>query len=649
MRHGRQIKTEPIFKKLEKYEVITFDIFDTLIKRDIGSPTDVFCLVEKEYNRTHIPQISEFSRARQLAERKAREKSCYDEVTLDEIYNETDYPIELQAELKKIEVDIEIGICVPHQPIVDIYHQLLIMKKRLILISDMYLPKPAVEQILIKCHIEGYESIWLSSELRCRNVKGLFRKYLEGEGYKGKIIHIGDSLKSDRLAVWRSAKLNYHTLLIPRRTKNIAYLDKTKNRSLSANIINSFINNHLPIDKGYFYTIGYSLYGPLIYGFVDWIIANIRRDKVKKILFLARDSYVIQKAFHLVWDGSCSDSYFYLSRRSIFGTRLQGDYSLENVLDKVHMRVEASIESILKHMDAYTTENIQTAISMGIDLKDVLPEKDNNSIVWQYLKKINDKMQDVYRTKANLFEEYVSQFIGPNDRIAIVDVGWNGTAQKAIDIAQKNLNLDAHIHGYYLGINKMKNGREKDVEMEGFLVDEDTSEEGRIRMKAYMGFLEFFLSAPHGMTTGYVERDGEIIPKMEPYEYLCQDGSQKKEVRILNELQTGALDFIREIRKSGLVDFIEWNSDDVTAPLFSLCVSPRNIDLRNFGDIDFFDTDLVPMAKPQQLAHYFARPSDLKRDFAKSTWKPGFLKRMMKGMPLPYYSMYKFLLLMFHK
>ena len=45
------IFSTPIFNlenKLLNYDVISFDIFDTLIKRDIKEPTDVFELIEKK-------------------------------------------------------------------------------------------------------------------------------------------------------------------------------------------------------------------------------------------------------------------------------------------------------------------------------------------------------------------------------------------------------------------------------------------------------------------------------------------------------------------------------------------------------------------------------------------------------------------------
>lgn len=651
MNFAHEIDSEKLYAHLINFEYISFDIFNTIVKRDVASPEEVFSLVEKTYNKTHAVPISGYKKIRCAAEREAREKSVYSEITLDEIYERLPYDNDLCDELKNIEIEAEYRVCVPNKPIAEIIKKLQESNKKVFLVSDIYLPRTAIEKILNKCQINGYAGLWLSNEQRCRKRNGLFQRFVRGENLeKEKIIHVGDSIRADRIAVWKSGERKIHTLLIPHAIENVSYrIHSESNDSLSAGILNSFINNHIDTKKSYYYQVGYSIYGPILYGFIDWIIKNIEEDGIQKVFFLARDSYVIQKAFHLIYEGDCPDIYFYLSRRSIFSTRLQGDYSLTNVMDKVHKRVGATVESILKHIDAYTKDNILLASSMGIDLNAKVPEQDTDDPIWKYFDIVNEKNQENYRTRTDLFQKYVAQFVNQEKRITVVDVGWNGTAQKAFEIALDQLNLDADVKGYYLGINRVENGREKNIVAKGFLVNENTAEERRIYMKAYMGFLEFFLSAPHGMTKGYIEKDATISPVLEDYEYTNPDGSSTKEVGILADLQDGALDFIKELKNSGVIAYIEWKEDEVTVPIFSLCLNAGKRELKYFGDIDFFDTGLVPMAKPQSFLHYMIHSRELKRDFARSTWKPGFMKRLLRNIPFPYYSVYRFLINKYNK
>ena len=71
-------------KDLLQYDVVSFDIFDTLILRPFAKPADLFMLVGKRLKR------AEFYRIRTDAERRAREESMHrnghTEVTLYDIY-----------------------------------------------------------------------------------------------------------------------------------------------------------------------------------------------------------------------------------------------------------------------------------------------------------------------------------------------------------------------------------------------------------------------------------------------------------------------------------------------------------------------------------------------------------------------------------
>lgn len=77
---------ETLFPELLRYEVVSFDIFDTLLFRRIPKPTDLFGILERE---TAIPN---FARNRIEGEQRAREHkftSCGTwEVTLKEIYDQ---------------------------------------------------------------------------------------------------------------------------------------------------------------------------------------------------------------------------------------------------------------------------------------------------------------------------------------------------------------------------------------------------------------------------------------------------------------------------------------------------------------------------------------------------------------------------------
>ena len=96
----------------------SFDMFDTLITRLVNAPSDLFSIIETEYN------IPNFRKNRINAERKARKNSNHEEITIDDIYKElkNDYPSLNMNTVKKIEKKIEIKICVINKNFINNYY-----------------------------------------------------------------------------------------------------------------------------------------------------------------------------------------------------------------------------------------------------------------------------------------------------------------------------------------------------------------------------------------------------------------------------------------------------------------------------------------------------------------------------------------------
>ena len=65
-----------IIKRINKYKAVSFDIFDTLLKRDVFRPSDVFRIVQTEAQERYEIDI-DFKALRINAEKTAREKSQY--------------------------------------------------------------------------------------------------------------------------------------------------------------------------------------------------------------------------------------------------------------------------------------------------------------------------------------------------------------------------------------------------------------------------------------------------------------------------------------------------------------------------------------------------------------------------------------------
>lgn len=647
------IHQDQLYKKLMQFEFISFDIFDTLVKRDVASPDDIFVLVQKKYNLRTEKQIEGFWQERKKAEKQARVKSKEKEITLDEIYEQLPYPYEIREILKSVEIDLEESICTGNIPIVEVYNQLIKNGKKIYLISDMYLPENVILHILDHCGIKGYEKLFLSSKYRCRKRNGLFRIFLNTcdlSVQRG--IHVGDDIYADCISIIKETQCRMQFYKIPKVCVKLPYFQNRKLSSTSQmNIINSFIKNRVSTIENSFYKIGYSVFGPILLAYTQWLEEEVKQNGYNKVLFLARDAYVIQKAVRILRKEKNVGVYFCVSRNSIIATLLNGDYSCANALKNIQRSVNMSIEAVLKLLNAYGERSVRLARQMGIDVKKVyFIDEMKQGRTQEYLNQVLAWKKNDYINERTNFEQYLLQFICNGDRIAAVDVGWNGTTIKAMQLAISDLGVQASITGLFMGINRSNHNQGENINLKGLFFPGDCGEEKTFRMKAVRSFLEYYLTAPHGTTLGYKKTDSsKMMPLFKQFEFSERNGKALPEFAAVKQLQAGSIAFLEEFSKSTLSDLVILSPDEVIEPLFNLCTNPMTEDLRLFGNLRYFNTQLEYMAKPRPLHFYLFHYKALKHDFSMAGWKLGFMRRLFHNLPIPYYRIYTLLLTFYHE
>lgn len=248
--------------QLDGIELVSFDIFDTLIHRSCGEPSGVFRIVEQIYSEEKKRPNFSFYKERIDAEHEARRKvGPNTEVSLDDIYFELPYGSQDREVLMDLEIACEIAVCEPNRDVVKVYDNIR-RNYTVVLASDMYLPRWAVVEILSNCGIEGYESLYLSCDYRQMKRNGaLFKRMINDYSVSPeRVLHIGDH----PLADWHAPKqLGINTYFVCRALQSSSVdssMAKVKNdgRKISVAIfceswiiggIESFLMNeirHLP-------------------------------------------------------------------------------------------------------------------------------------------------------------------------------------------------------------------------------------------------------------------------------------------------------------------------------------------------------------------------------------------------------------------
>lgn len=189
---------------LQGVELVTFDIFDTLVLRSCQEPAAIFDIVEERWNKEHEDMpIAGFRAKRMDAERKARLAAGSSvEVTVEDIYAYVSCGQEgMRTELMRLEESCEYDVCMPNQKLVALFHEVS-RNRRVAIVSDMYLPSTIIVNILNKCGIEGYEKLYVSSDCGAMKRNGrLFGLVLSELGVEpARALHIGDHALADYLA-----------------------------------------------------------------------------------------------------------------------------------------------------------------------------------------------------------------------------------------------------------------------------------------------------------------------------------------------------------------------------------------------------------------------------------------------------------------
>nr|MCR5372627.1 hypothetical protein [Solobacterium sp.] len=178
-------------RMIEDHDVISFDIFDTLLMRRTLVPSDVFVLMKSE-------QAEDTAL---IDERREIEHTDY-HLTLDEIYDELKrrHP-DAEAridDLKERELRTERRVIRKRRPVAELLVYAAEAGKTVILVSDMYLTEKQLRDILNDTGIIGYERIFVSCAYRKLKTEGLFLDVQKA--YPGRrILHIGDNEQADIL------------------------------------------------------------------------------------------------------------------------------------------------------------------------------------------------------------------------------------------------------------------------------------------------------------------------------------------------------------------------------------------------------------------------------------------------------------------
>ncbi|MEG1995103.1 MAG: HAD-IA family hydrolase [Romboutsia sp.] len=451
----------------KKHKIISFDIFDTLIIRPFLEPSDLFRLLDSNFNKiAGNSSYIYFSQMRSKSESNCREKifkkNGNEEVTLDEIYEQIylDYhlPIDILSTLKNKELELEIKFCKTRTFGKELYELAIYSKKDVILTSDIYLDMKTIKRILNKNNYEKISHIFISSETKVTKNTSRMYDYVINKlkvNFQD-IVHIGDNYETDYLIANKKGITSFHLqkisenfynnklykhLFLKDHLTNIDLYDSLNfigNRCFLAEISNELYDSTIFStfnDKSFYNSnpvvIGKLALASSLFSYAFTICKEAKKNNIKKIHFVSRDGYMIKEAYDIIAKyvkDAPESNYLYCSRKLLFPISIKSKFDFYSLF----YSNQTLKLTVIDFYDIF--ESI-----FSIDKKDYLILCKNNSFYGNEL--ISDQNKDLFIAfiNENLYDENVTKLyrkkvrkhyekiIGENN--LIVDIGYSGRAE----------------------------------------------------------------------------------------------------------------------------------------------------------------------------------------------------------------------------
>ncbi len=518
-----------VFAELNRYDGISFDVFDTLLRRTVHPPeviphaaTAWLARRLEELGLRHSPHELWTRRRRcELLLRQATAAEGFDEefrlsdllfdlvlsLLPDHPSRETDGAAQaalvsrvaaLAEEAANYELQLEFRATAPVPQMPELFARLRASGKRLAVCSDMYLSADQIAALLAQ---HGYNlddvPVFVSSQHKLNKRSGrLFRQMIEKQGVPAvRWLHIGDDPSAD-IRPTRRLGISAVRLRLKaeekRRHRIATYYFRSQQTLWRGAFVAAAAGSFPPphASKSFYYEYGRTCLGFPFAVFAHRLIERVSRGGANRLLFVARDGFLLRKLYQCLAD------------------RLGVGYGLPI------------------HYAALSRQS--TAPS-------------------------NEAQRE-------LLDEYLSGrgFWGAGQRVALVDIGWRGTIADNLRQTFGSRSDFPQLCGWYFGWRGRNEAAYSCAELDEALLDEgllfDARRDPTISAAAAqcLPLWEEAAKAPHGATLGYARTETEVVPVFADSRHPGR-AAEIQSQPALAAMQRGILDFA-----AAYADAIAW-------------------------------------------------------------------------------------------
>jgi FMN phosphatase YigB (HAD superfamily) len=210
---------EQLFDKLNPFNIISFDVFDTLVRRSHYVPDYAKLKLGKRLVELRLfNDAHQFVEARNQAEFTVRKQKQFQaDVVIDEVYQqlakEHRWAPDQAIEFANLEFAYDLDMIESKDEVVDILNTLLGNGKLIYIISDTYYSEHQIVMMLRKAGVTNGYKLYVSSSLGKRKDNATMWAYLKETLPKGKtFVHVGDNAVADAQIPGDFGLANLHIL-----------------------------------------------------------------------------------------------------------------------------------------------------------------------------------------------------------------------------------------------------------------------------------------------------------------------------------------------------------------------------------------------------------------------------------------------------
>lgn len=567
-------------EELSKHDVVSFDIFDTLIFRPFSQPTDLFFQIGKKLEymdfcnmRIRCEYEARWIHADEIkARNKEGQKQVVDyEVTLDDIWNRMQAVTDLDTRRgQAIEEALEQELCYANPFMKAVYDELIRRGKRIVITSDMYLGKSVLESILEGCGYTGYERFFLSNVYHKSKSDGrLYDVVREYVGRDCDIIHVGDNLHSD---IKMAKRAHFATLHYPNvNTDTLMFRPYDMSPIVGGayrGIVNNRLYNGASLEGASMeYEYGFVYGGLFAMGYCAHIHEYVEAHDIDKVLFLSRDGDILKQVYERMYPADAiagKTAYAYWSRKAATVLMFdldRNDFYRRFLYHKVNQGYKLSeilhsmeLDSIADEIEGFRIGDMPADLireegrAITLHLSDELCAK-NVHVLREALDRLAMRIREAYRDRDAAAKQYYMSILRDARSAVAVDIGWAGSGAIALRrLCHEHWGINCDLRGMIAGTNTVYNAEPYQTEtflqsgiMDAYLY---SMSHNRDLMKKhnpnldYNIYWELLLSSPTQQFVGFkLNAAGEV-----EYDF----GKYDANLAGIRDVQTGILDFVED-------------------------------------------------------------------------------------------------------